>query len=197
MITTAAIKFISSDSSGIISLDEAKAQLSIPVADTSEDGEIQDIIDDAIDYAQERVERILSPSVYEARIPADTAVAILPYPDFQEITKVVATFESAADQTLFLKDTTGTLSEYIKVDDWEVPAKLTVIEDGIPADAEYLIITLSMGMTTVDASIKRGIKMLIRHWYDNRSEVEVGRTANHVPVGAERIFDLKRFYRFG
>lgn len=197
---TAVQKLISKDYTGIISLEEAKGHLRIPVDLTEQDALITSCIFAAIGTAEARTEHIYSATVFQFRVNPTAATIILPHPDFNEVTKVEALDTAGTATTLFQKGTspdpdTGTLADYILVDDWTVPAELTILEDAIPTGTKYLVITLSFQSTEIPKHVLQGMLMMLSHFYDNPREVEVGRTANQVPMGADTLFGMERFYR--
>ncbi len=198
-MSTAYTKLISRDVTNVLSLSAAKEHLRILAADTAQDTLITACLNSAIKWAETRTERIYASTVYEIRIPASEATIVLPYPDFIEITKVEAMTASGTRSNLFVKTpASGTLSDYITVDDWLNPAEITVLEDNLPSDAVHLIITASFGLgAETPEDVQNAIKMLTTHFYDNPREVEVGRTANQVPMGADMILSMHHFKRFG
>ena len=197
-MSSAYTKLISSSYSNVLSLDNAKDSLRIPRTDTEQDTLITSCLNAAIRFAETRTERIITESVFEIRIPAEAATIVLPFPDFLEITKVEEMDESNVRTDLFVKDpASGTLSDYLTLDDWLNPAEVTVIEDNLSSTAEYLIITASFGMgSSTPDDLLNAIKMMLNHFFDNPKEVEVGRIASQVPMGADTIFSLYQFKRF-
>jgi hypothetical protein len=190
-----AFKLLSKSTTGILSLDDAKDHLRIPLADTSQDGLIDAYILAAIQTAEDSTERKIGLSKYQFRIPAKAMSMDLPYQEFIEITKLSSLDEAGLETLLFEKEVTGTLSTYIQPDPYTVPPML-ILKEVIPVGAEYYLIEATFGMDLIPASIIQGIKMVLYHYYDNNSAVEVGRTANEVPLGAKSLFHVNRFMRF-
>lgn len=192
-----AFKLLSRSTTGVLSLADAKDHLRIPQADASQDGLINAYISAAIQTAEDDTERKIALSSYQFRIPAIIMSMDLPYQEFIEITKLSSLDADGVATVLFEKEVTGTLSTYITPDTYTVPPRL-IIKDAIPTDADYYLIEASFGMTSslIPASIIQGIKMVLYHYYDNNSAVEVGRTANEVPLGAKSLFHVNRFMRF-
>jgi hypothetical protein len=192
-----AFKLLSKSTTGILSLDDAKDHLRIPLADTSQDGLIDAYISAAIQTAEDDTERKIGLSKYQFRIPAKAMSMDLPYQEFIEITKLSSLDEAGVATLLFEKDVTGDLSTYIQPDPYTVPPKL-ILKEVIPVGAEYYLIEATFGMdiSLIPPSIIQGIKMVLYHYYDNGSAVEVGRTANEVPLGAKSLFHVNRFMRF-
>jgi hypothetical protein len=192
-----AFKPLSKSTTGILSLDDAKDHLKIPLADTSQDGLIDSYISAAIQTAEDSTERKIGLSKYQFRIPAKVMEMDLPYQEFIEITKLSSLDKDLVPTLLFEKDVTGDLSTYIQPDPYTVPPML-ILKEVIPVGAEYYLIEATFGMdiSLIPFSIIQGIKMVLYHYYDNGSAVEVGRTANEVPLGAKSLFHVNRFMRF-
>ena len=69
-----AFKLLSKSTTGILSLDDAKDHLRIPLADTSQDGLIDAYISAAIQTAEDDTERKIGLSKYQFRIPARSRI---------------------------------------------------------------------------------------------------------------------------
>ncbi|AWW32170.1 hypothetical protein DN752_19615 [Echinicola strongylocentroti] len=186
-------KLKSKDFTGILTRDEAKEHLRIPAPDTSQDDQVDLYMSAAIAHAESEMERKLSLTTYEFKIKPERISFALPYPDFKSISKMVSV-SGGTSTTLFEEGQPGDLSDFMEVDDFRELAQLTILD--YPEDSDYLVITVSFQMDPLPLNVLQAIKMIIYHWYDNRSEVEVGRTANQVPMAAKRVFELERFYRF-
>lgn len=180
-------KLISKSAEGILSLDEAKDHLRIPREDNSQDSEIMALIEAAIQVAEDMTERIISLTTYDFKIKAEEMTFSLPYDQFVSVTDVKLFDKSGEEQD-------G--KSHLTVDDFTVPATLSV--RNLPDEASHLIIRVTFGYDPflIPKSLIQGIKMTLYHFYDNRSEVEVGRTANLVPQGAKMMFHMNRFQRF-
>jgi len=198
-MSTAYTKLISSSTTNVLSLGAAKDSLRIPADDVAQDSLITTCLQAAVRFAEQRTERILSESVYQIRIPATQANIVLPYPDFILLTKLEAMTASGARTDLYTNNpASGNLADYITVDDWLNPAEITVLATNIPDTAVYYILTVSFGMgTSVPEDLLNAIKMMINHFFDNPSEVVLGRISTQVPMGADTIFGLHHFKRFG
>lgn len=192
-----AFKLLSFSTSGILSLDDAKDHLRIPRADTDQDTLISALVDAAIQSAEDWTERKIGLSKYQFRIPAKVMEMSLPYAEFIEITKLSSITEAGSVTVLYEKGVNpeGDLTTYISSDSYVIPSVLKVL-DAIPTDVEYYLIEATFGMDLISDSLLQGIKMTLAHYYDNASAVEVGRTANEVPLGAKAIFHINRFMRF-
>jgi hypothetical protein len=198
-MSTAHLKLISKDLTNIISLSDAKAHLRIPAGLTDQDALITSCTNAAIRFGETRTDRVIAPTVYQIRIEAKAATIILPIPDFQEVTKVEAVIPGeATNQVLFNKiGPVGTLEDYVEVDSWLNPAELTVIEDDIPDGSTYLILTASFGMgSSLPQDLTNAMKMMLSHFFDNPREVEIGRIATQVPMGADTIFGFYTYKAF-
>lgn len=193
---TAVTKLISKSPNNVMELSDAKDHLRILPGDTDQDTLVRACMNSAIQWAETRTERIFSDSVYQLRIVPEDMVLVLPITDFKEITKI-ETKAGSTLTTVFEKDQTGTLSNYVEVDDFLNPAELTISTANISSDVDYLIITASFGMTLIPDDISAAIKLLLTHFYENTNEVSVGRTANQIPMGAETILAMNTFKRFG
>lgn len=197
-MSTAHLKLISKTLTGIISLSDAKAHLRIPSGLTDQDSLVTACTNAAIRFAETRTDRVIAATVYQIRIPAEEATVVLPIPDFVEVSKIEPMTSGTVGTKLYDKsDNTGTLTDYLQIDSWVNPAEITVITDDLPADTEYLIITASFGMTSpYPEDLINAMKMMLTHFYDNPREVEVGRIASQVPMGAETIFGFYTFKAF-
>lgn len=187
-------KFISRDFTDVISLSDAKDHLRI--LGTDQDDLVTRYLHAAIQWAETRTERIIIPSVYQIRIVPDDVTIEMPLPDFVEITKLESVTDGVKG-TLYEKDVTGTLSDYITVDDFPNPAEITIKTDDIADTVDYLIITASFGISTLAEDMKSAIMLLLGHLYRNESEVVTGSIATQMPQGAETILSLNTFKRYG
>lgn len=192
-----AFKLLSRSITGVLSLADAKAHLRIPLADTSQDDLINAYISAAIQTAEDETERKIGLSKYQFRIPARVMTMDLPYQEFKDITKLTQISEDGAETVLYDVDAVpvGDFLTYIKPDPYTVPPQLIVL-DAIPDDVEYYLIEATFQMDLISDSIIQGVKMVLYHYYDNNTAVEVGRTANEVPMGAKMLFHNNRFMRF-
>lgn len=189
-MSTAYTKLISRTATNLISLSDAKGHLRI--LDNAQDAMVQTVLNAAIRYAETRTERLFATTVYEIRIPAEAGTIVLPYPDFKSVDEV-KTQVIGADPVLVYNDQTGTLSDFITVDDWLNPAEITVKDNA----ADFYIIKVTFGVDEIAEDLEQAIKMMMTHFYDNPREVEVGRTANKVPMGADMILGMYEFKRYG
>lgn len=180
------LKLISFSSESILSVQDAKDHLRIVREDDSENDQILGYINAAISTAEDFTERKIFDSVYDLRIPAQLNTFSLPYPGFKRLVSVKSLDENNQETELN--------NDAISVDDWADPAVITVNE--YPIGSVYLVIRMEMGLNIMPPSLLQGIKMVLAHYYDNRHEVEVGRTANQVPMGAKSLFHMNRFQRF-
>lgn len=60
-----------------------------------------------------------------------------------------------------------------------------VYDKGDSVEITYVVGTAA---SAVPFRIKRGILLLVGHWYANREEVIIGTTATQIPAGAEKLF---------
>ena len=61
---------------------------------------------------------------------------------------------------------------------------------GLPEDTSSMAVTCTAGWDTayyVHDGIKQAIRMMVAHWYDNRSAVATGQTPTEVPLGVEAL----------
>ncbi len=197
-MSTAHLKLISKDLTNIISLADAKAHLRIPAGLTDQDSLVTACTNAAIRFGETRTDRVIAPSVYQIRIPAKSGTIVLPIPDFVEVTKVEAVITGEANQVIYDKsEEVGELADYMEVDSWVNPAEITVTVDLLPANSQYLIITASFGMgSPIPQDLTNAMKMMLSHFFDNPREVEVGRIASQVPMGADTIFGFYTYKAF-
>lgn len=197
-MSTAHLKLISKNLTGIISLSEAKAHLRIPSAMTEQDSLITACTNAAIRFAETRTDRVIASTVYQIRIPAEAVTVVLPLPDFKEITKIEPMTGTTIGAALYDKsEEIGNLTDYLQIDSWVNPAEITVKTEDLPSGTDYLIITASFGMNSpYPEDLMNGVKMMLTHFYDNPREVEVGRMASQVPMGADTIFGFYTYKAF-
>jgi hypothetical protein len=201
-MSTAYTKLISKTLTSIITLADAKAQLRIPADLTDQDTLITSCLQAAIRYAETVTDRVIAPSVFQIRIPATAATIVLPFPDFIKVTKVEAMTGSTVGSVLYNETgPVGTLADYLQIDSWVNPAEITVLTDDLPDDTDYLLLTASFGMQVNGAAaypedMLNAIKMMMTHFFNNPSEVEVGRIASKMPVGAETILSFYTYRAF-
>lgn len=192
-MSTAFTKLISKSFTDVISLSDAKAHLR--VLGTAQDALVTAYLNAAIQWAETRTERNITSSVYQIRIEPMDGVLVLPIPDLVEITKL-ETITGGVEATVYEKNVTGDLSDYLEVDDFPNPAELTLTTENLADTVDYLLITASFGMDVVPEDIKSAIKLLLGHLYRNESEVVTGTITSQMPQGAETILSLNTFKRY-
>lgn len=174
-----------------VTLDECKADLR--VQHSAEDSLIEDLIASATDYAQEFIGKKLIDQVWDYSLPyADGCANIwLPLANASAITSIKYYDASDAEQT-------ATLSDYYFYK-FEDSAYLTP-KSGKSWPVTYsrkdaITIRFTAGYGDIDsvpAAIKRAIRLLVAHWYENRMAVTVGVNSQQVPMGVESLLCAHR-----
>lgn len=179
-----------SDSAPVIAIADAKWQLSL--TDNAEDAQIERLIAAAIDHVErytglllserevtETFDRFAGLRLKAWPIASDAAVAIS-YLDISGATQPQTTYRlAAAARPALLLPAIGSVWPATHCGTGSVRA--TFMAGYVDADA-------------VPASIKQAILLLVRHYYDNRSAVEVGTSvaAEGLPMGVAMLLSPHR-----
>lgn len=187
------LKPISKSFTDLIDINDAKDHLRFAEDDNSQNDMILAYLTAAVSTAEFMTERILALTVFRTKLEASDMTVQLPYCEFNRILNVTA---FPGNEVLYTTET-GTLSDYITIDEWTLPTSITLITANLPTGTTHLIIEMEFGgVSHITESLKQAIKMVLYHYFQNPNAVEVGRIATEVPIGAKSLFHLNRFMRF-
>ncbi len=183
-----------------VTVAEAKAHLRV---DTSnDDAYIGTLITAAREWCEQYLDRTLIHTQWAMRLdrfPPDSLQPIdLPKPPVVTsgtATAVSVTFTSETGSTATL-----TTAQY-RVQRFETPGRVTTVYGGTwPAsreDNDAVVIQWWAGYgasgTSVPASIRHAILMLVAHWYENRSTVLVGSISKQLEFAVESLLSSQKW----
>lgn len=189
------------DPSGItepITLDEAKAHLRI----TNDDED--DVIEAAITDARDWCEQYLSLAIPEQTITAffdcwpDDDHIDLPFSNLLSVTSVKYLDSSGSQQTLgtnvYGVDSSHTPGRiYLKASQvW--PEPIAEQHNAIEIKYQAGFYASTTGVQDAPPAVKRAIKLLMGHWYENRESSIVGMSIAELPLGVTACLDRYRKY---
>jgi uncharacterized phiE125 gp8 family phage protein len=169
-----------------LTLDEAKAHLRVD--GTEEDAYISALITAAREMVENYTNRQLMEATFEG-ICDDLGDITLPKPPFRELISIQYTTSGDVLATLAAENHTyleGSEPAVVKV---KKPQDYKEAENGVK-------VTFKAGYTTVPASLKAAMQLLVGHLYENREEVTMAVTANQLPKASEYLMNPYRVFQF-
>lgn len=173
---------------------EVKAQLQIDSGDTTWDTLIDNFIAAATAYLDGYsgiLGRCIISQTWEARFECFEEEFELPFPDvsavvvkYYDTSGTLQTYSSSNYQ--LVQEACGSVVSVYLTSTW--PAVYLNREDKV-------VITMTVGYSSVPAAIKQAILMIIGHWFTNRETVAIGQTVADIPFGASAL--LAPFRRVG
>ncbi len=165
---------------------EVKAQLQIDSGDTTWDTLIDNLIAAATSYLDGYsgiLGRCIISQTWEARFGCFESEFELPFPD---VSAVVVKYYDASDtlQTYsssyyqLVQEACGSVVSVYLTSTW--PAVTLNREDKV-------VITMTVGYSSVPAAIKQAILLMVGHWFANRETVNVGNIVSELPFGATAL----------
>jgi len=201
------VSLVTSAVNQAVSVADCKADLRIEVGVTIEDELISDYIDAASRYCSEVVGRKLISETWKYGIGNEPGKFIatpfnpvfnsydpieLPFTPVSEIIEIQYFDADNVSQTLNLAD--FYLYNY---DQSSVIAP--ILNYAWPAfyerrDALNITFTTGYGLTGADvpSNVKRAIRLLVAHWYEQRMAVTVGQSAMPIPFGVDAMLNIDR-----
>lgn len=158
------------DLSTLITLDEAKNHLHI--LNTDDDDYITSLIPVACDLAQAYCHKLLTEGTVKAECDLYQPKVLLPWGNVSSITSVTLDDE-----------------DYTDYEFREVQQALVIPDTYSRIEIEY-----ECGYSTIPASVKQGILVLISTMYNYRDDSIVGYTVADLPLPATRLLDKARYY---
>lgn len=173
-----------------LTLDEAKAYLKVETTD--EDTTIQSLIEAARQHVEDITWRAISPRTMELTLERWEREILLPMPPLTKVTSVVYCDPVGVKQTLS--------TDKYDVDLNAMPGRITpsygncwpAIRPGIGA----IIITYECGHSSAPQALKQAMMLLVTHWFENRSAVEIGHVVAETPIAVDALCGPHRVVRF-
>lgn len=164
-----------------VSLSEAKAHLRVDFS--QDDTEISFFIVAAREQAEAMTRRTLAVTGYELVLPAFPAVIELPRPPLVEVQSIAYLDADGDEQTLsadgYRVDSSSLLPRVYPVDDWP--------ETEERSDAVRVRYSAGFTPTTIPASVKAWILLIVGSLYENRESIS-GASLHELPF-ADRLLD--------
>lgn len=176
-----------------ITSTEAKAHLRVD--DTASDTLITALIPAARQYAEDYLQRGLITQTLRLSLDVFPADVIEVYPSLQSVTSIKYTDTDGVLQTWdianYLVDTYSTPGRITPAYGVEFPSTRTQM------NAVEVVFVAGYGAADdVPQAIKQALLLLIGHWYENREAVNVGGTANELPLAIDALLAPYRYLRF-
>jgi uncharacterized phiE125 gp8 family phage protein len=172
-----------------VTLEEAKAQCR--VEDDSEDSLMTGLIGAATDYVEQYTGRALVSQTWRLTLDAFADSILLPKGPVQSVSAITY-FDTAGDvQTL---DASNYTADITSDPSWVVinsDAALPHLMDAV----NVVRVDFVAGYSTLPASIKQAILLLIGQWFDNRSDV-TDKAMIAMPNAVEALLTNYRSYSF-
>ena len=173
-----------------LTLDEAKAYLKVETTD--EDTTIQSLIEAARQHVEDITWRALSHRTLELTLERWEREILLPIPPLTKVTSITYS------DTLGVKQTLST--DKYDVDLNAIPGRIVpsygncwpAIRPGIGA----ITITYECGYSTTPQALKQAMLLLVSHWFENRSAVEIGHVVAETPMAVDALCGPHRVVRF-
>lgn len=187
------LKLITAPATEPVSLAEAKVHLKIESTDTTEDDLITNLIKAAREQAEEYTRRAFISQTWELQMDAfDKEAYDLEKTPVQSITSVKYYDVNGTEQTL--------ASTYYELDTASQPNRIVQAYNqswpGVRGHTNDIKIRFVAGYTTVPASIKSAILLIVGHLYEHREDVVVGRQVNELPNGCYYLLSPYRLFTF-
>ena len=185
-------KLITGPATEPVSLTEAKLHLKIETADTADDSLIAIFIQAAREMAEQYTRRAFISQTWELQMDCfeeDDYSLITPC---SSITSVKYYDASGVEQTV--ANTVYGLST--SSEPHELFLKYGQLWPTVRGQEDDVKIRFVAGYTTLPASIKAAMLLIIGHLYENREDVVVGRQVADLPKGSEYLLNPYRLFTF-
>jgi uncharacterized phiE125 gp8 family phage protein len=178
-----------------ITTANAKVHCEIPAADTTHDAYLDMLVQAAREHYEQRTNRALINRTLTMTLdgfPTGDDPIYLPQSPVSSVTSIAYVDENGATQTW--ANTNYTL---IKNQD---PARVVLAYDKVwpairyQAQAVTIVYVAGYGATaaTVPMRCIHALKLLIRHWFENRSPISYGTAPSNVPLAFEALCEADR-----
>jgi uncharacterized phiE125 gp8 family phage protein len=164
-----------------VTITEAKATLDVPY--TEKDTLITDLISAATNHLERLLDRRFITQTWRQDFDGFERCLRLPLVPVASIASVKYDDADSVEQTVnsanyaLLADESGAYVRF--ADGYSFPTT-----DGIDPTVRVAYV---VGEAAAEAAIKRAILMLVRHWFDNPSAVQVGQPAQAMPMAVEAL----------
>lgn len=175
-----------------VSVADCKDDLRIEQSFIMDDDLILSYINAASKYASEVVGRKLISETIKYSIPNFCNTLVLPFTPVSEITEIQYFDVDDVTQVLDVAD----FYLYNFDNKTELVAKAGVVLPSVFNRRDSVNISFITGFgidsSDITETITRAIRLLVAHWYENRSSTIVGFAVNEVPMGVESMLGSER-----
>ena len=188
------LKTISIDGNEPISPDEAKRQLYIATSNSDNETELLGMITAARQYAENRTWRAIVEATYEYRLDAFPELIELPKPPAIIVSSVKYDDTDGVEQTVdasnYSVDTASEPARILRNSDFSWPATDNQIDSvRIRYKAGY-----DGTVNKLPGDMKAAMLMMVKHFFDNRDAVVVGKRSSidavEVPMSTNLLLDM-------
>ena len=175
-----------------VSVADCKLDLRIEASFTMDDDLILSYINAASKYASEVVGRKLINETVQVSIDGFSSTIVLPFTPVSSVSEVQYYDGDNASQTLNTTDfylyNFDNKTELVFKDNTTIPTTYN------RRDAVNITFITGMGAASSDITptITKAIRLLVAHWYENRSSTVVGFAVNEIPMGVESMLSSER-----
>jgi uncharacterized phiE125 gp8 family phage protein len=184
------LKLITGPTTEPVTTAEAKLHLKIETADTADDTLIANLIAAAREWSEQYTRRAFISQTWELGMDEFEEEILLEKTPVSSVTSIKYYDTAGAEQTL--ATTVYGLSQHEEPN--FIYLKYLQIWPTIRGQEDDIKIRFVAGYTTVPASVKAAILLIVGHLYENREDVVVGRQVNDLPKGARYLLDPYRLF---
>jgi len=137
------------------------------------------------------VGKVLTAEIWELKLSSASGCVVLPLSPVQSITSISYFDAENTAQTLDVAD----FYLYGDEDSALIEPKTNVVWPAVYARRDAITIRFVAGFGTADdipKNITRAIRLIVAHWYENRTAVLVGVTAQELPMAVESLLGISR-----
>jgi len=137
------------------------------------------------------VGKVLTAETWDLKLSAFSSCIVLPLSPVQSITSISYFDSDNQVQTLNVND----FYLYGDEDGAFIEPKTGVVWPSVYARRDAITIRFVAGFgaaADVPANITRAIRLIVAHWYENRTAVLVGVTAQELPMAVESLLNISR-----
>lgn len=137
------------------------------------------------------VGKVLTAETWQLKLRAASGCVVLPLSPVQSITSISYFDTENTAQTLDVED----FYLYGDEDTAFIEPKTGVVWPAVYARRDAITIRFVAGFGTaaeIPKNITRAIRLIVAHWYENRTAVLVGVTAQELPMAVESLLGISR-----
>lgn len=185
-------KLITPPATEPVSLTEAKLHLKIETADTADDALVTILIQAAREVAEQYTRRAFISQTWELQMDCFEEEDYKLITPCSAITSVKYYDTDGVEQTVAV----AVYGLSLSTEPNEIYLKYGQLWPTVRGQEDDVKIRFVSGYTTVPASIKAAILLIIGHLYENREDVVVGRQVADLPKGSEYLLNPYRLFTF-